>query len=300
MTLSTSTALMSSIPGTRDFYTIEQCLTVLREAGFDYADASLWSLSGHGRPLARDDWREWTLRTREFADSIGIGFRQTHGQTLSGKQWDDPAYPDRDYVWSVNYRCIEATALLGADWMVMHPYNLPHDPLYSRQRAKDINLSYLAPYIEAAKKAGIGIAIENMVDFGNHRRRFCGGDPEELIDLVDTVNDPSVGICIDTGHAHVSGAHVGSYIRMAGKRVKCTHIDDNRCDTDSHLPPFMGTADWSDIMKAFRDIGYDGDFSFEIGSHRFPDSTRAAWCRFVHELGGSLLEMAERHDTAGG
>ena len=291
MTLSASTWLMSNIPGTKNFYTIDQCIDAMHDAGFSCIDANLWSLSGHGRPLDSDNWQAWVEHTRAYAEARGMIFRQTHGQTLSGQQWDDPNYPDRDYVWAMNYRCIEATRMLGAEWMVMHPTNLPHDPLYNRKKAREANIAYLAPYIEAAKKAGIGIAVENMVDFGGRRRRYCGGDPEELIELIDTINDPDVGICIDTGHAHVSGINVGPFIRMAGTRLKATHIDDNKADTDSHLPPFMGGIDWADTMRALGEIGYTGDFSFELGSHRFPDAARPAWCRFVHDLGEELRKM---------
>jgi sugar phosphate isomerase/epimerase len=265
----------------------------MRAAGFEYMDANLWSLSGRGRPAGQDDWKEWAEATRAHADRIGIAFRQTHGQTLSGQQWDDPNYAEAEYVWAMNYRCIEITKMLGAEWMVMHPTNLPHDPLYSRSKAREANLKYLAPYIEAAKKAGIGIAVENMVDFGGRRRRYCGGDPEELIELVQTINDPDVGMCIDTGHAHVSGIHVGEFIRMAGSRLKATHINDTNRDGDTHLPPFMGSINWADTMHALAEIGYTGDFSFEIGSQRFPAEFRPAWCSFVHSLGEQLLSMAK-------
>ena len=293
ITLSSSTWLMSGIPGSKQFYTIQECLDTMRAAGFEYMDANLWSLSGRGRPAGQDNWKEWAEATRAHADRIGIAFRQTHGQTLSGQQWDDPNYAEAEYVWAMNYRCIEITKILGAEWMVMHPTNLPHDPLYSRKKAREANLKYLAPYIEAAKKTGIGIAVENMVDFGGKRRRYCGGDPEELIELVDTINDPSVGICIDTGHANVSGIHVPSFIRMVGSRLKATHIDDNNRDGDTHLPPFFGTIDWADTMKAFKDIDYQYDFSFELGSQRFPTDTRPTWCRFIHDLGEDLLRMME-------
>lgn len=293
ITLSSSTWLMSGIPGTKQFYTAEQCLDTMKAAGFAYMDANLWSYTGKSRPGGQPDWREWIEHVRTYSDSIGIKFRQTHGQTLSGMQWDDPTYADAEYVWAKNYDCIEMTRILGADWMVMHPTNLPHDPLYSRKKAREANLRYLAPYIEAAKKAGIGIAVENMVDFGGKRRRYCGGDPEELIELVDTIHDPAVGICIDTGHANVSGIHVGSFIRMAGSRLKATHIDDNNRDSDTHLPPFMGSVDWVDTMKALKEINYQGDFSFELGSHRFPTNTRPTWCRFIHDLGMDLLRMMD-------
>lgn len=292
MTLSSSTWLMSSHPGSKEYYPIEYTLEVMRRAGFRYIDANLWGLGAHGRPLSYDNWEEWAHNTRAYADKLGIKFRQTHGQTLSGMQWDDPNYADAEYVWATNYRCIETTKILGADWMVMHPANLPHDPLYSRSKAKEANLRYLAPFIEAAKKAGIGLAIENMVDFGGRRRRYCGGDPEELIELVDEIHDESVGICIDTGHAHVSGIDVGAFIRMTGKRLKATHIDDNNRDGDTHLPPYFGTIRWSDVMQALRDIDYRGDFSFELGSQKMPDAMRDTWCKFIFELGMDLIEKA--------
>ena len=59
MTLSSSTWLMSALPGNKGFYTIEQCLDTMRAAGFEYMDANLWSLSGRNRPAGQDNWKEW-------------------------------------------------------------------------------------------------------------------------------------------------------------------------------------------------------------------------------------------------
>ena len=63
----------------------------------------------------------------------------------------------------MNERAIEASAMIGARWVVMHPFNLPHDPLYSAKKALDKNLSYLAPFIEQAKTLGVGIAVISFV-----------------------------------------------------------------------------------------------------------------------------------------
>lgn len=265
-------------------------LKTLHRAGFRYLSADFWQLSYPDKMLAQENWKDLIAEYKAAADELGISFPQTHGNTLSGMQWDDPAFAEEAaHQWMLNYRAIEASAILGAEWMVMHPTNFPHDPLYSRKKALDANIAYLAPFIEAAKKAGIGIAVENMVDFGGKRRRYCGGDPDELIELVDTINDPDVGICIDTGHAHLSGIDVGAFIRMVGSRLKCTHIDDNRRDGDTHLPPYFGTSNWEDIMKAFDDAGYKGDFSFEVSGQRFPAHTRDTWCKFMHDLGADMM-----------
>lgn len=268
-----------------------EALHIFHRAGYTRLSADFWQFSTPGQFLTQDNWKEYLAVYKETADRLGIVFPQTHGNTLSGKQWDDPDYTEQAArAWELNYRAIEASATLGAEWMVMHPTNFPHDPLYSRQKALDANLSYLAPFIEAAKKAGIGIAVENMVDFGGNRRRYCGGDPEELLELVDKINDPSVGICIDTGHAHLSGIDVGAFIRMTGDRLKCTHIDDNRRDCDTHMPPYFGTINWGDVLAALCEINYQGDFSFELSGQNFPAEALDTWCKFTYELGMNLLK----------
>ena len=291
ITLSISTWILDQEPIKQCPNNLKKGFDQLKAAGFDFVDANLWQLSDRGMPLSQENWREWVQGLREYADSIGVKFRQVHGQTLSGKEWDDPNYPDTEFVWQMNERCIEAAKILGADWMVMHPSNLPHDPLYSRQKAKDACLRYLEPHIELAKRVGVGIAVENMVDFGGRRRRFCGGDPEELVDLIDTINDPGVGMCIDFGHANNSGIYVPDFIRMAGSRLKCTHVNDNLGDKDTHLPPFMGTVDWRGVMSALREIGYDGDFSYEINPQRFPAEVSDVWLRFLHDLAEKILAL---------
>lgn len=290
MRLSISTSVLDKTVAPGEPLSAQTALSILKTAGFDFVDLSLWSYSRKGGPLDREDWEDWAFRCRESADQLGIRCLQTHGNTLSGMKWDDETYTDAKRVWENNYRCIKATSILGADWMVMHPYNLPHAPCYSIREARERNLRFFAPFIDYAKKLGIGIAIENMVDFIGNRRRYCGGDPEELLELVDTINDPAVGICVDTGHANISGIHVGDFIRMAGFRLKCTHVDDNNRDADSHFPPFFGTVDWADTLKVLRDIGYGNDFSFEIAGKALPLPTMQSWCRFLCDLGKNMMK----------
>ena len=291
MTLSTSTWLdhdvLEGVPG----HDICALLDALHAAGFDCIDANLWMLSNKGGPLAADDWRAFVYKMKNHAEKIGVRFRQVHGATVNGRYWDDPDTAALDHMHEMLYRCVDAAAELGAEWMVMHPYNLPHEPLYSAARAKAVTVERVTPYAELAKKRGVGIALENMVDFGGRRRRYCGGSPEELIDLVDSFNDPAIGMCIDTGHANNSGICVGDFIRAAGARLKCLHINDNLGDKDAHLPPYFGNIDWKDTMHALREIGYEGDFSFELGSQRYPLDGRENWYRFIYNLGRDLLAL---------
>ena len=293
MYLSTTSSIMGRIYGSTRKYTVPEAIEALKAAGYDRIDVSLWVLASRGNLLDRDTWENSVAEIAEACDRFALPVHQTHGNTAEGMEWDDPAY-DWDYLNRTNIRCLRATKMLGAEWMVVHPMNLPRDPLYSAKKAQEANLRYLAPYIEEAKRLGIGIAVENMVDFRKWRRRYCGGDIYELIDLVDRINDPAVRICLDTGHANLSGIDVGAAIRAIGPRLAATHINDNRDNgNDEHLFPFFGTVDWKDAMAAFREIGYEGDFAYEAGSQRIPAELRGEWLHYTVGLGRGLLRMAE-------
>lgn len=290
MTLSASTWILDPLtPKTP--YDVKAGLDALRAAGFSFVDFNLWNYSHKGMPLSEENWLAWAHEMREHCEKIGLGVRQVHGATVNGKNWDEFDGEAVTHMNAMNYRCLDAAKILGAEVMVMHPYNLPRDPLYSREKAKKAAVENISPYLEKAKGLGIDIAVENMVDYGGRRRRYCGGDPDELIDLVDSFRDEALGMCIDTGHAHNSGIYVPDFIRLAGKRLKATHVDDNLADKDTHLPPMMGTINWQDTMAALCEIGYEGDFSFEIGPQQYPIDRRDTWYRYIYSIGVDLLSM---------
>ena len=270
---------------------INRCLDTIKAAGFDYADAEFWELQGDSSPLFSDSWETWANEVREYADSIGIQFYQAHGLSVSGMQWDDPSYaPIAEKIWKMQYRAIEAARILGVKKFVVHPANLAHASLYNAKKTKEYNIEFLSPYAEAAKKASLTLAIENMVDFRGNRRRYCGGEPEELMELVDAFNDDAIGICVDTGHANLTGLHAGDLIRLYGKRVCALHINDNFGKGDDlHLAPFEGTVDWADVVLALREIGYSDSFSYEISMPHKPKETFGFWLKHYRDLASLIL-----------
>ncbi len=291
MYLSCTSNIMRVIHGSKRRFTLPESIEAMKKAGYDRIDVCLWSYCGEGAPMALDTWEDFVGEIKEASEKFDLPVYQTHGNTISGMDWDDPNYPLFEHKLMTNLRAIRATKMLGGKWMVVHPKNLPHDPLYNRKKALEANLEYLAPMIEEAKKVGIGIAVENMVDFTNSRRRYCGGDIFELIELVDTINDPAVGICLDTGHANLTGIKCGPAIREIGSRLKATHINDNHATKDEHLMPYFGTVNWTDTVRALKEIGYEGDFAYESGSQWIPEEGRDAWLKYTVELGRNLLAI---------
>ena len=292
MKLSTSNILLDYNYEGEPIKAFERCFLELGNAGFERVDINFWGVSKEDCWFCRDGWEDTVLNIGELAAKAGLSVYQTHANSYHGKQWDDPDYPLHDFHTQSTLRAIKATSMIGGKWIVIHPMNLPHDPLYNPKRAKDAAIAKLEPYINEAKKQGIGIAVENMVDFRGNRRRYCGGDIYELIDLVDTINDESVGICLDTGHAFIDGVEPAAAICEIGKRLKATHINDNHASlSDEHLLPYFGNIDWKKTVKALKDIGYDGDFAYEVQPHNVPTELYGEWLRYAANLGKYLLSL---------
>ena len=49
--------------------------------------------------------------------------------------------------------------------------------------------------------------------------------------------------------------------------MKGLHLQDNRGSKDDHLLPGMGVLPWDSILEALAEIGYDGDFTLEVGGY---------------------------------
>jgi sugar phosphate isomerase/epimerase len=75
--------------------------------------------------------------------------------------------------------------------------------------------------------------------------------PEKLMELLRALRYPDLGICFDTGHAHLMGGVHPAYEILAD-RIRSTHVHDNNNDRDSHLWPGGGSIDWDQTMKSLR------------------------------------------------
>ncbi len=72
---------------------------------------------------------------------------------------------------------------------------------------------------------------------------------EELLTFVAECDRPAVGICYDSGHAHVTGdaaAVLGAYATY----VVTVHLHDNDGSDDQHLIPGQGTLVWAPVVEA--------------------------------------------------
>ncbi len=192
-------------------------------------------------------------------------------------------------------RCVRAAKMLGANVCAYHSRSHFIDgkwgaPLDLDASLKD-NITALAPIVEEAEKQNVIIGVENMPPamYPDHKDDLYSDMPEELVDMISAFESSHICALWDTGHAHLTDRDQADQVRYLGKRIKATHIHNNMRDYDMHYPPSMGNIDWQSVMKAFRDIGYDGYLTLE--SSYYHGAISDAYVRHLYDCICRLDDM---------
>ncbi len=216
---------------------------------FDYHDdRALAEIEGH---LA-----DAQLRAHSIHAPITDGLRNGEwGAAYSIATSDDRA---RRVAVEETAAAIRAAHRLGARFVVLHlgvPETLQSD---SRDNRVDAAIRSVEELHAVAEPLEVRLALEvipNQI-----------ADASDLVDLLEGRLDLSgLGICLDTGHALLLG-DVTDAVETASGHLVTTHLHDNDGKTDDHLLPFDGAIDWPAVLMAFRKVGYDGVWMFELAA----------------------------------
>ncbi|MBR2340606.1 MAG: sugar phosphate isomerase/epimerase [Clostridia bacterium] len=210
-----------------------------------------------------DAWRENIREIKKYADSLGVTFYQTHAQMVrDDMNVQKTVSTESD---AAIKKSIEASAIAGAKWTAMHAFGIK-----DKGARIERNIELLRPYAEFAREHGIGLAIENIPERLYWYDEIVNDNnlstADDLIAVVDVLNAElgNVGVCWDTGHANlVDNLSQYDELKKLGKRLKITHINDNKNQNDDHLIPFYGSVDFYKIIQALREIEYEGTFNYE-------------------------------------
>jgi protein FrlC len=83
--------------------------------------------------------------------------------------------------------------------------------------------------------------------------------------MIHEIKSERLGICLDTGHAHVNGEDLAQAVRACQRVPLHIHIDDNRGDSDAHMIPGEGSINYKPFVQALEGIHYQGFVSAELG-----------------------------------
>ena len=228
----------------------EESYRLIKEAGFDGVD--LQCIDKKSSDILLNHHREEAQNTRQLLEKHGLICNLAHAPFKNmyyGMKFDlsEPIY--KEVVNSIEY-----AAIVGAKMVVVHGIRTPLGP-HSRQ-SLEYNCEFfrsLAPY---AKQFGIKIALENV--FGTLPDSFHMGETLRILD------DPCFVGLLDVGHTLLAE----NFIRdLPPGTIKGLHVHDLHgtvVGKDDHTLPGLGVHNWDEILKAFAEVGYDGDFNFEV------------------------------------
>jgi sugar phosphate isomerase/epimerase len=235
------------------------------EAGF--AHLEVWAARHHfdyQSPAAVDELGEWCAGLGLTVASLHLPFYLNFGR--DDFQYIGFAHPDpavRALMHEHTQRLVEVATQLGAGDLILHPV------VTRRRDGSNLRpaLDWLAPLCAAR---GITVQLENIM----LPESRCG-----LLAGVCREYDEPLGICLDTGHAHVDGGLLCE-IAAAGEHLQALHVHDNFGSADDHLPPGRGNIDWPATLSSVRLNAPNARlFTFELNGPAGPPATIETPCR---------------------
>jgi L-ribulose-5-phosphate 3-epimerase len=116
--------------------------------------------------------------------------------------------------------------------------------------------------LEAAQTAedyGVTLAIENVWN------RFLYS-PLEFRRFIEEINHPHVKAYFDVGNIFLLG-FPQQWIRHLSDLIACVHVKDFKRSTLQFVPLLEGDIPWSEVTRAFREVGYNGFLNVEVSSY---------------------------------
>lgn len=212
----------------------------IKSAGFDGFFA-LWERPGQLNALAAE------------AKALGLLFQSVHAPfRKTSTLWEPGAAGEAALQELLD--CLSDCQRLEIPVMVSHVFMG-----FEVREPNLLGLDRFQKLFAAAKEMGIQIALENVESVPH------------LQYLLDRCDDPHVGLCWDSGHAHCYNSGY-DLLGLYGHRLLATHLNDNFgvrsadgaiCKYDDlHLLPFDGTVDWDAAIRQLRH--FDGPLTFEL------------------------------------
>jgi len=171
----------------------------------------------------------------------------------------DLAHPDPamrvkavDYVKSV----ADLAAEVGAPVMIVAPTACTKNaPLAGPEEEREWAVEGIRKGAEYAAKLNVKLCIEAW----NRYETYWLNRLDQCLDLMNEINMPNVGIMGDTFHMNIDEASISDAFRASGKALIHVHLADS-----NRAAPGAGHMDFLPIMKALKDIEYEGYLTFEL------------------------------------
>ena len=185
--------------------------------------------------------------SKAFADN---GKRIWSVHAPFGKETNLSAIDDEERAKALetNQKLLQKVGIAGVEMIVVHP-GVSEDNEENLKTMSSLIVESLAELVVAAEQEGVKLALENMLP------KHPGSDDEELLNMVKQIDSPWLGVCFDSGHAHVAG-DMRKHFETLKDSIITFHIQDNDGTRDMHLQPGYGTTNWRDFADVLNTMNF--------------------------------------------
>ena len=234
----------------------EQLLDVLPVfADSAIKNLELWGAFDFGSEHHFPYWENgYVNRLTDELEKFGIKVRTMHApfsETLDISSLDESLR--KEAINEIKAAVSVFSRLPGAEIVIIHPGGILTQPEEEKMRLTQSRKS-LVELDQALSKNKIRLAAENMLP------GLVGWRPSDLSFLIE--NLPNTGICLDTGHAHISGV-LEVTLKTLKDKIIAFHLSDTYDSVDRHLIPSEGTVDWPNFKKKTLDRKKPAFLTFE-------------------------------------
>ena len=203
-------------------------------------------------------------------DTLGMEAYSFHAPFADDIDISSPSAVTRQRAFEAMLPAIEAAALLGVHYFVIHPGPENADIPSREERLLRIeNVCGVLDRVAArCSEAGIQCVLENKLP------HLMFGQSADLLWILACLKGNRVGACLDTGHAHLAGELYPLVHKMA-PHLRLLHVHDNKGHGDDHLPPGDGRIDWTSLLKELAAVHFNGALILELAGGESPDVVMA-------------------------
>ncbi|MBN1696345.1 MAG: sugar phosphate isomerase/epimerase [Spirochaetales bacterium] len=184
------------------------------------------------------------IRNRLSVDWIHSPFRNIRLYTRDMKTWTQSIAKILQTITLAGKLNARSVIVHAFDTITAIPDNL-HMSMLQLKNAVELLL-------DAAYKAGVYLALENLIE--SYMNNI-------IINVINAFSE--IGLCLDTGHAEISGSWPVFLYTDILSRLVALHIHDNHGITDEHLILGDGQIDFCRHIKTIYESGYDGVWGIE-------------------------------------
>jgi sugar phosphate isomerase/epimerase len=232
---------------------LKDCLETIRASGFSLVEVVF--SPAHLDYRNREAVREAALQL----EGLGMEAFSFHAPFANDIDISSPDLAAREYALDEILRAVEAAAVLGVHYFVIHPGPENADTPSREERLLRIEnvVSVLNRVAMRCAEAGIRCVVENKLP------HLLFGSSSDILWILGAAESTEIGACMDTGHAFLAG-DLYSLVYKLAPYLRMLHVHDNKGFSDDHLPPGEGRIDWGAFLRELVLVGFHGTMILEM------------------------------------